>query len=407
MLDSLSIREAYVETKRNDSINGSYSVNDFDVGQIRLYSDKKKMKPEAILLGNKKLFADARDIKINNAKAHLEVKGLKINNTRNFIHLDSFSFRPTIDRDSFIRSHEFQSVYFQTKTGPINIEGLNFEKYFRDSVISLRKISIQGANNLLFKDKTYPFQHGIIKPMLGQLFGKLPRPFEADSVVIINGSVRYDEISEKSKKLWNVQLKNVRANVLNVKNYDFQIRDSLKLTSSGIVNDSISFRASYNESYLDTLNGFLFAVRTRAFNMPVLNPILDSMFGARIISGKMDTLRLNAIGNTYYAHGKIRMYYKNLKIDYNGQGDASKKSVIEKLITFLANDVLLRRNNQSKTGAVYTERDREKGFLNYWIKMILSGAMSSTGVRSNRSTEKKYKKTTKRLHVPELPDVEL
>jgi hypothetical protein len=39
--------------------------------------------------------------------------------------------------------------------------------------------------------------------------------------------------------------------------------------------------------------------------------------------------------------------------------------------------------------------------------MVISGAMSSTGVKSNKKQERKYYKTIEKLNVPEIPEVEL
>jgi hypothetical protein len=60
-----------------------------------------------------------------------------------------------------------------------------------------------------------------------------------------------------------------------------------------------------------------------------------------------------------------------------------------------------------KTGTVFTERIRQKSFVNYWVQIILSGAMTNTRIRKNSKQEKRYQKALKRIQVPELPEVDL
>ena len=101
------------------------------------------------------------------------------------------------------------------------------------------------------------------------------------------------------------------------------------------------------------------------------------------------------------------MYYKELKAQYLNKGKSETKTLKTRIINFAANDLILKHNNTKGYGEVYAERVRERGFINYWLKMLISGAMSSTGVKSNKKQEKKYYKTIEKLNIPELPDVEL
>jgi hypothetical protein len=83
------------------------------------------------------------------------------------------------------------------------------------------------------------------------------------------------------------------------------------------------------------------------------------------------------------------------------------KTLKTRLINFAANNLILKSKNQKGFGKVYSERKLEKNIFNYWIKMVLSGVISSTGVRSNNKQEKKYNKSIRKLKVPEVPEVEL
>ena len=121
----------------------------------------------------------------------------------------------------------------------------------------------------------------------------------------------------------------------------------------------------------------------------------------------MDTMHMSAIGREYVSYGKMRMYYKGLTAQYLNKGNAEDKTLKTRLINFAANNLILKSKNQKGFGKVYAERKLEKNIFNYWIKMVLSGVISSTGVRSNKKQDKKYNKSIRKLKVPEVPEVDL
>jgi hypothetical protein len=80
--------------------------------------------------------------------------------------------------------------------------------------------------------------------------------------------------------------------------------------------------------------------------------------------------------------------------------------MLTKLESWAAN-LFVRTNNVKKTGTVFTQRIRERSVFNYWIKILLSGAMTNAGIKKNSKQEKKYKKSIKKIKVPEIPEVDL
>jgi hypothetical protein len=102
----------------------------------------------------------------------------------------------------------------------------------------------------------------------------------------------------------------------------------------------------------------------------------------------------------------MNLYYSDLKVNILDKTNQQRKTVGTRLVNFVAN-LLIDKKNAKKTGSVFAERVREKGFLNYWIKIVLSGALTNTGIRKNTKAEKKYKKALRKEKVPEIPDVDL
>jgi hypothetical protein len=66
---------------------------------------------------------------------------------------------------------------------------------------------------------------------------------------------------------------------------------------------------------------------------------------------------------------------------------------------------MVRTKNQSGKGEVFAERDPEKGFVNYWLKIVIGGVFTNTGVRTDQKQEKKYNRSIKKYNVPPIPNI--
>lgn len=141
-----------------------------------------------------------------------------------------------------------------------------------------------------------------------------------------------------------------------------------------------------------------------SFNLTALNPILIPFASAELTSGNLDTIRMSVIGRKHVAFGEMKMYYYDLNAQYLNKGDSTKGNVVTKSLSFFANRIV-HTKNQRGVGKVYAERDPEKGFVNYWVKIVIGGVFTNTGVRSNKKQERKYEKGLARFEVPPVPDI--
>jgi hypothetical protein len=198
----------------------------------------------------------------------------------------------------------------------------------------------------------------------------------------------------------------VQVRLRNIKNHDIGPSDSLYLSATTSLLDTAYIGIRFHESYTDTLSAFLLQIRVGRLSLPMLNPVIGPLASAKVVSGYLDTLELKAIGREYIAHGKMKMLYKDLKVEFLNKNDQGKKTFVTKVISIVAN-LLVKRNNLKTSGSVFAERNRERSFINYWIKIVLGGSLTNAGIRSNSKQEKKYRKALKKVKVPEIPNVEL
>jgi hypothetical protein len=124
------------------------------------------------------------------------------------------------------------------------------------------------------------------------------------------------------------------------------------------------------------------------------------LVSVKLLSGTLDTVTMRATGNEYMALGEMKMFYKDLKVQFLKRGSETKKSLLTGLVTFAANNFVLKRHNTRRTGTVYFPRNRERSIFNFWIKMALSGVASSVGAKKNKTYYRNYKRDMKRYNLP-------
>ena len=100
--------------------------------------------------------------------------------------------------------------------------------------------------------------------------------------------------------------------------------------------------------------------------------------------------------------GEMRMYYHDLKVQFLKNGNEEKKRFLQGLMTFIANSFIVKNENKKRVGVVYFPRLRDRSFINYYIKIAMSGVASSVGAKKNKRLMKKYNKQLKTRQLPPI-----
>jgi hypothetical protein len=332
------------------------------------------------------------------ATKNLQWYNAGFNRNSNIFSLDSFSFTPALEKDSFIAKQLFQTDYISFKADAVNIGPVDIDTYIRDNTLSIGTATI---NNLFFtdyKDKQMPFNAGIIKPLPVDMIKRIPQHLTIDTVLLTNANVEYTEVNEKIKKPGTITVNRMTVRLINFKNYNIKPTDSLSLQANGYLMDTAWIRLRVKESYTDSLGGFLMTVRMKPADLTILNPALIPLASVKIESGFLDTLSMRAVGREYLSLGEMRMNYHDLKIRLLKNGDTTAaRNFLSRVI-----NTVVKNKNTSRMGQVFFIRKRDRSAINYLIKIALSGMSSSVGAKSNKKMIRKYKKELEQRKLPPI-----
>jgi hypothetical protein len=376
-------------------------VSSFSVTKMNLSSANYKI-PEKILNESPLLGVADFTGEINNSSTFFKWNNFTYNHQKESFSIDSVVVYPKQDQETFIALQKFQKEYVTLKTGQINISGFNPADYLKDSVVKAGTISINNSNINIYHDKRLPFNKEISKPLPTKLIKDLPFRVSIDTVKYENMNLVYTELNDLTMQTGIVPVHKMYGMIFPIRNIGLKPSDTLNIRMNGYLLDSLWLRLRIRESYSDSLAGFFITLRMRPGSLSGFNNFLPQLSSLKIRNGMLDTISMRAVGMEYFSFGEIKAFYHNLKLEFLKNDLETKKIFLRGLITFIATNFIIKKENKSRTGRVFVSRLRERSIINYILKMTLSGLASSAGAKNKKKMLKKYKKELLLRNLPPL-----
>lgn len=339
-----------------------------------------------------------------NKASHLQWKDLRYSQANGTLSADSFSYQPALPRDSAIAKAPGQIDYMHAVLKNITATGINLTALEKDSIFQAQSIVVNGSNLEIYRDKRKPFISKNLRALPVWALQQMPTKFAVDTLALNDANIIYTEMSDKTGQEGSISVNRINAQLFPVRNINITAQDSLSLWAEGYVMDSAGMRLRLKESYTDSLGTFTMTLRVKPTGLNIFNPALMPLASVKIASGKLDSITMRAVGNEYVSIGEMKMHYKDLKIQFLKKGSQTKKTFLTGLITFAANNFVIRKNNNRRIGTVYFMRNRDRSVFNFLIKSAMSGIASSVGAKKNKKYYRQYKRQQKAY---KLPSVEL
>ncbi|MEO5564653.1 MAG: hypothetical protein ABIR18_14500 [Chitinophagaceae bacterium] len=318
--------------------------------------------------------------------------------TRHF-SVDSFSYHPTLDRDDFLKKRVYQSDYITGRTGSVSIGPFDIARYNKDTILEMGVVTVNDGYLSSYRDKRQPRQAGDVRLLPAGLLKKISTRLIADTMIIKNAWVDYEEVNEKTNTAGTISIARLNGQITDLRNFDLAEGDSLTIKANGYLQDTMLIKLQLREAYTDSLGGFLLTGQMGPADITKLNPILISLASAELKSGILDTMSMRVVGREQLAFGEMKMFYHDLKVKITKPGN--KRTLLTGLTTFLAN-TLIKNENKHRTGTIFFVRIRDRSAINYLVKIALSGMTSSMGIKRNKKLVKKYEKEIKARKLPPI-----
>lgn len=313
--------------------------------------------------------------------------------------LDSFAIINQLSKEATWQLTPYEKGYETITGGKLLLSDIRVQMADKKPLVEAAKMHSDNLHFTTSKDKTKLEDTVNYRPLLTQMFAKMPLNLKIDSLLLNNARVDAHEISKKTSKETHIFFSEINGYVKNVKTWDIQENDTLDTRVRARFFGTDPLRLHFKQSYDDTLQGFWMRVRMSHFNMPEMNKLLTPLMGLKIESGTIDSLLLVANGNDYFAYGTMDLRYHNLHAKILKTSDSKGKFLIS-IENFFAG-LLLRKHDNGRTNLLFKERLRKKSIFNFWAKIGLEGLLTNLGVKSDKKERKQFEKTVEKFNLPE------
>jgi hypothetical protein len=403
VIDTIAFSNMDLQYKGSDSLNKGFSVDNLQLylTNFNIYPSKA-LNTVPVNIGNINAILYNREFVSGDSLYKFKAKKLTYNSYNHSLVVDSFYVQPRYDTLEFFKRHKWQTDRISIFVKQFSLDGFDVDRWNRESFLHLDHINVDGLIANLYRDKNFPRDTTVIKPLIQDMLRSVNKPFRIDSVLINNAYLRYSELGEKSFKPGyvyftegNLKAFDITNSPIEGKGETLKVSLNMKLMGDGKINGNFYFP-------LEQGSQFYFNAKSEKLDLTLLNPMTQNLLGMTIASGKgkLDIPLITA--NDDLATGYLLFRYRMKMQLYNRKKAEknSKKGVTSPLMNFIINGLVVKNRNPNlfnkpRVGVVYFERDKNKAIPNYIWKSTLSGVLSTMGFnnKQQRKERKAYKKS--------------
>lgn len=324
----------------------------------------------------------------------LSLGGIHLSTGREVLTLDSVELIPTLTDYEYSRKLGYQTDRIELTVGKITLDRLDLNSLAGERKVRAGCATIEGLVMDDYRDKRVEFPEWKRPPMIQQAIRRIPFPVSFDTVRLTGGRITYREQTGDEAGMVLFDRMNLLAR--NFTSDTTSITPGNALTADGSV--LLMGKAPAYGSFVFPLNSladtFFFSGNARQIDLTMFNPMIERITPFRIGSGIVDSLKVHRIrGNSSYATGLMDIYYHGLTVELLKKDKDFLDRVGVNILQLLADLVIPSENPGSfgkyRSGYIWSNRDMEKGFFNFYWKSLLSGLKSSAGFNNKEQKQEK------------------
>ncbi|AWW30935.1 hypothetical protein DN752_12795 [Echinicola strongylocentroti] len=313
----------------------------------------------------------AQQMKLSKAKNSLSIKQVKLDNK--------------LDKYAYTQDFEKETDWIELVQGSVELVNMNYDAYFRKSLIESEKLLIKDMVINVFRDKRKPDDTRKRPMMINEIIKSIPKDLHVDLIQLDNGYVSYEERPDNDgPKAGKIFFDQINAKIMNITNVpkmlEMHSELNLKATARIMGKGNVDLNVTY--FLQDSTGGFTMDGTVRDLELAAINPMLRPATQVAARSGVIDEMTFDIKGNDIDGHGQLIMKYHDLAIDIRGKSYGKGQNILQKIGSFLTNKLVIRSENPDQKGdlhkgTVYFKRNQSKFIFNYWWKLVLSGMRST------------------------------
>ncbi|MFI2741709.1 hypothetical protein ACG2LH_03135 [Zhouia sp. PK063] len=352
----------------NDTLVSAAHVN---INLKKIHTSPKKLQEEIpfdYVLDN--ISSDSLFYRMNNLE-NIRAKHLNIDAKK--LHVKQFSITSPWSRATFQKHITRENDRITLKVDSLNVLNYKFKINRRLSDLFMQKLNLYNANLQLYRNKLPPDQIKF-KPLYSRMLRELSLGLQVDTIKVHHSNITYLEHLNFSIPPGKLSFNDFNATITGINNHK---------NSKGHTNLDISCRfmndaplvVNWSFDIADKTDAFKINGHLQNFDAQKVNSFLEPNMNVDL-EGQVTQMYFNFAGNNYTAGGKMRLAYKDFKVNILHKDRKGVKKLFSAIANiFIATDKPFTKENSEKYQGI--ERNQEKSFFNYFWLCIKKGTIST------------------------------
>lgn len=379
--------------KEKDSVRNAYHFQGVNLimEDVLIDSTSFQDSDRFFYTGNMVMSMGAYELEIPESMYKVGFDSLSIRTDRRQLVIEGLQYAPKVSRTEFYEAWGVAKDMIEMEYGKLIFTDLDLKRFSSSQRIHAAALYIEEGNIHVSNDRRYPRRSvNKIGQSPHQQLMKLDHPIKIDTVFVDHTRIAYSEISAKYLREGEITFERTSGWLANVTN------DSLALTQDQIATADLTtyvmnqgqLHALFTFDMLDDRGAFTYSGTLGPMNGKAFNRILTPLLSAEIGSAGIRGLRFEMQGHDHRNWGNLWFDYEDMKVnlmEMDEDGNFSRK----KLVSFLANELLINDSNPSKNGKYIVgridyQRPHDFSFFKTLWKSLLEGIKQTAGISAER-----------------------
>jgi len=307
--------------------------------------------------------------------------GLDYQSDDNRLQILAPQLHRNLSTTAFVQKQTYRKDYWQLAAERLVAYDFDPRMLWADS-LRLSRIQLDQLNAQIFNNARIPVRDAY-RPLLPDQIKALPFPFLIDTLSV-NGALEYQTIAALTGDSSWISFDEVNGTLYHITNIPRLFGQPMQLNATAQLYNHAPLRVKMTFDLHQDPSIFELSGALGYLDLQRLNPILRAQTAMAVVDGQSTGLLFNLAANDSLAVGELLFRYNRLRIQLLDKENLSTRSGF---LSFWTNR-LIQSSNPSwlsrRKGTIFFQRDQQKAIAHYWVNSILSGVVSSIGVKNTR-----------------------
>ncbi|MEX0882692.1 MAG: DUF748 domain-containing protein [Cyclobacteriaceae bacterium] len=322
---------------------------------------------------------------LNDYRNTVMANDFSFNTIEKTMAIEKVAFQNKLDKYEYINEFEKETNWMELKNGKLEVEGMDFQSYFRKGQIVADSLLLKGLDLEVFRDKRKTEDTARRPKMIHEILQELPKQINISEIIIDDAYISYEERPDtKAPRAGKIYFDQVNGKISRFTNFEALLNedDKMEVKAKGnlIGQGTIDLEVTY---FLKDESGkFLMKGKVGSMDLRALNPMIEPATRVALKNGTLNELYLDITADDNEGTGQVIAKYQDLEIEILDKNYQNNQNILRRIGAFLANKIAVpsfnpTKDGELKKGDVYFQREKHKFIFNYWWELVLSGLKST------------------------------